>query len=156
MDGFDEANRALLVTIPSSIPKQREQFLNACGIVQKAGKRGAEGRTTAPDGVILSELMPFVKAHVSGDKFDFGTLFSTIQQKVRPVKRVWIGILRRAALGCVLSARLPPLYVSSAPVHDIFASLLQCGSRQCFPLLHSRARSTTSQSGSASGSLWPV
>lgn len=80
---FLAANDALLTTIPSGIAQQRDMFLEACGISPKSARSGAVSQQTVTDiNDVVRAFLPFVNAQLAGDSFDFGTLLSTIQQKV--------------------------------------------------------------------------
>lgn len=74
--GFQEADAAIFATVPSSLPKQREAFLAACGVSSKG--RLADRSPPA----VAAALLPFATAHVNSSAFEFGTMIVTVQQKV--------------------------------------------------------------------------
>jgi hypothetical protein len=81
---MDESASSAAGTIPSSISKQKDAFLAACGVSTKGGKRATQTVSTAiDDEQLIRAVLPFIKAQLANEKFDFGTMFSSVQQQVR-------------------------------------------------------------------------
>jgi hypothetical protein len=82
-----DASAAVSAGLPSTISKQKDAFLSACGVSVKGLKKGSHGAATAvDDDTLVADVLPFVKAQLANDKFDFGTMFSSIQAQARSTR----------------------------------------------------------------------